>query len=715
MSRETDSSSSGPQGRGGAAYPSGTPPYGSRQYPSLHPSQDAPEEAPESADPSRSEEPRTETTLTTRIRINIPGSRPIPPVVMRTPVGDADSADAERTGSIPRPGSPAADGVPAAFDTASAAEARTDSASAEPAAEKPAREKSGSDWFAPRKPPTNTSVAGGTSGGGTAGGAEGIRDAAPTPPAPPRADLPYFSDGPQRAGDQGAPGPDDFGTGGPASGGPRPTPNLGVRTPGPTGPTTGPVTGTSSLTPNLGGPGGPGGPGRQDPMGSGPLGSGSGPMGSGPMGSGPGGPAGPQGPGAPGGPPRMSDDTAVLTPQFPAPAPSGPGGNVSGDTLTSGIPVVPPERRAPSLFPGKPGAGGPDGPSRGPDDPMGTGPAGPGGPAAASPAPAPRPEPAPAPAKKQGRSKLVLLGVGVVALLGVAYGAGLLMNHSDVPKGTTVLGVDIGGGTKEEGVTKLDAALGKRAVAPLQLSVDGRKTQLVPDKAGLALDSQETVRSAAGSDYNPVSVIGSLFGGKRVVDPVIPVDKEKLGVALTDLAGVSGSANDGTIKFEPGKAVAVPGKSGKTLDVNQSMTSVRDAYRAQVQTGRTKVVQLPVTTSEPTIDQAELDRAMKEFAKPAMSGLITIKAGPKQIQFGPAKSLPQILSMVPVKGRLIEHYDKKAIDTLCDGVFDGIMITKGDGKKHQLGADDVAHAMQTALLGKTPAERTVVIELDGNG
>ncbi|MFE2931575.1 hypothetical protein [Streptomyces sp. NPDC059278] len=710
MSRETDSSSSGPQGRGGAAYPSGTPPYGSRQYPSLHPSQDAPEEAPESADPSRSEEPRTETTLTTRIRINIPGSRPIPPVVMRTPVGDADSTDAERTSSIPRPGPPAADGAPAASDTASAAEARTDAASAEPAAEKPAREKSGSDWFAPRKPATNTSVAGGTSGGGaaggsavgggTAGGAEGIRGAAPTPPAPPRADLPYFSDGPQLAGDQGAPGPDDFGTGGPASGGPRPTPNLGVRTPGPAGPTTGPVTGTSSLTPNLGGPGGPGG---QGPMGSGPMGSGpmrSGPMGSGPMGSG--GAAGPQGPGAPGGPPRMSDDTAVLTPQFAAPAPSGPGGNVSGDTLTSGIPVVPPERRAPS---------------GGPDDPMGTGPAGPGGPAAASPAPAPRPEPAPAPApaKKQGRSKLVLLGVGVVALLGVAYGAGLLMNHSDVPKGTTVLGVDIGGGTKEEGVTKLDAALGKRAVAPLQLSVDGKKTQLVPDKAGLALDSQETVRSAAGSDYNPVSVIGSLFGGKRVVDPVIPVDKEKLGVALTDLAGVSGSANDGTIKFEPGKAVAVPGKSGKTLDVNQSMTSVRDAYRTQVQTGRTKVVQLPVTTSEPTIGQAELDRAMKEFAKPAMSGLVTIKAGPKQIQFGPARSLPQILSMVPVNGRLIEHYDKKAIDTLCDGVFDGIMITKGDGKKHQLGADDVAHAMQTALLGKTPAERTVVIKLDGNG
>ncbi|MER6101695.1 hypothetical protein ABT115_04935 [Streptomyces sp. NPDC001832] len=605
-------------------------------------------------------------------------------------MSDADTSDAERTASIPRPGSPAPGDTSAASDAAPGAEARAGAAPAEPAAEKPVREKSGSDWFAPRKAPTNTSVVGGSA----KGGADSRKGEAPTPP---RADLPYFSDGPQRTGDQDAPRPrsalDEFDHGGPAgpAAGPRPTPNLGVRTPGPSGPTTGPATGTSSLTPNVDGPGGAG-PG-------------------GPRGSG--GPAGSQGSGAPGGvPARMSDDTAVLTPQFAAPASTVPGGNVSGDTLTSGIPVVPSETRSP--FPSS-GGGRPDLTPRSPDDAMGTGPAGPGGPFAPSPTPAARPTPASEPAKKKGRSKLALLCAGVFGLLGVAYGAGLLMNHSEVPKGTTVLGVDIGGGTKEEGVAKMDAALGKRAEAPLQLSVDGKKAELAPDKAGLSLDSQETVRAAAGSDYNPVSVIGSLFGRERPVDPVIPVDEEKLGVALTDLAGVSGSANEGTIRFEPGKAVAVPGKSGKALDVDQSMISVRDAYRAQVQTGRTASVELPVTTREPTIDQAELDRAMKEFAEPAMSGLVTIKAGPKQIQFGPTKSLPQILTMVPVDGRLVEHYDKQAIDTLCDGVFDGIMITKGDGKKHQVSADDVAHAMQTALRGKTPAERTVTISLDGNG
>ncbi|MFI8433401.1 hypothetical protein ACIGJO_06590 [Streptomyces sp. NPDC079020] len=688
MSRETDSSSSGPQGRGGAAYPSGTPPYGSRQYPS----QDGPGETPDPADPPRPEEPRTETTLTTRIRINIPGSRPIPPVVMRTPMGEGDTSggrpESERTGSTARPGTlppgfaPAADGAGSGGpDT----EAR-DGAAAEPPAARPGREKSGSDWFAPRKTPTTTSVAGlaapsGGSGdtGAPATGAGSAAGAGTGAGAtPPHADLPYFSDGPQSGGSA----LDEFGDRAP--GGLGATPHPGVRTPGPSGPTTGPATGSSFLTPGLGEvhgigvPAGPGGPGAGGP--------------------------GPMVPGAPGGvPPRMSDDTAILTPQAPAPEP-GPGGHVFGDTLTSGIPVVPSEPR--SSFPSR--SAGADGTGPGP---MGSGP---GGVSAQAPGTAARPAPKAAPAKK-GRSKLVLLGAGAVVLLGVAYGAGLVMNHSEVPKGTTVLGVDIGGGTKEEAVGKLEAALGKRAQAPLQLSVDGKKETLVPEKAGLTLDSQATVRAAAGSDYNPVSVIGSLFGGVRPADPVIPVDEEKLGVALTDLAGVSGSATEGTVKFEPNKAVAVPGKAGKALDVNQSLISVRDAYRAQVQTGKAGVVELPVATHEPTITQAELDRAMKEFAKPAMSGLILIKAGPKEILFGPARSLPKILSMKAVDGRLVDHYDKQAIDTLCDGVFDGVMAVKGDGKKHQVSADDVAQAIKTALAGKTAAERTVTIDLTGQG
>ncbi|MFD7575050.1 hypothetical protein ACFV6U_31750 [Streptomyces sp. NPDC059810] len=751
--RETDSSSSGAQGRGGAAYPSGTPPYGSRQYPSLHPSQDAPEET--AGAPAPPEEPKTETTLTTRIRINIPGSRPIPPVVVRTTVNESPTA------------APAAAPEPAPTPEPEPEQA---AAPEPPQAEEAPKAKETSDWFAPRKaaPPSpapepalppapapapkpapaatgpddrGTGFAGSaTSGVPTVGNAPSSRPVTQGRPGgnplydggTPAGGTPLYTgtpaggtpmyDGTPAGGSpmyDGSPGAAHPGAGNPlydgtpAAGTPMYTGTPPAGTPmytgtpaggtpaypgpaAPTGPTTGPVTGTASL----------GGPGQGGQGGLAGLAGASGP-GQGAGSPFPGGAPG----GGPGGAPRMSDDTAILTPQASAPnapgrgGPGGPGGqrgpgrpddgaghgHVSGDTLTSGIPVVPPKAARPDLTP------------RIEEQ--------------TAPAPAPRPAPAPtraAPAKK-GRSKLVLAAVGVLGLAGVAYGAGLLLNHSDVPKGTTVLGVDIGGGTKEEAVNKLDAALGKRAGTPLQLGVGGKKVQLAPDKAGLALDSVETVRAAAGSDYNPVSVIGSLFGGERIAKPVFPVDEEKLAVTLADLAGTSASASEGTILFAPNKVTPVEGKAGKGLDVQRSMISVRDAFRAQVETGRSTLVELPVTDRQPSISKAEVDRAMKEFATPAMSDRITIRAGGREIQFGPARSLPQILSMKAAGGRLEPVYDTKAIERLLDGAFKGIMITRADGSKQEVSADDVASVMGEALLGRTKAERTRTIELNPKG
>ncbi|MFD0430350.1 hypothetical protein ACFQ60_31250 [Streptomyces zhihengii] len=74
--------------------------------------------------------------------------------------------------------------------------------------------------------------------------------------------------------------------------------------------------------------------------------------------------------------------------------------------------------------------------------------------------------------------------MGVFGLLGVAYGAGLLLNHSDVPKSTTVLGVDIGGGTRDEAVNKLDAAFGKRAAARSSSPWAARRPNSPPTRPG---------------------------------------------------------------------------------------------------------------------------------------------------------------------------------------------------------------------------------------
>ncbi|MFF4251584.1 hypothetical protein ACFY1L_10270 [Streptomyces sp. NPDC001663] len=732
MSRETDTPSSGPNGRGQAAYPSGTPPYGTPM------ASDAGTDAGRSA--AQPEDRKTETTLTTRIRINIPGSRPIPPVVVRTPVADTESPEETGETELPAPGATQA------------------MSTVEPPAEPtPSAEEKTSDWFAPRKSgPAKGGQGGGTTNGaglpggsgagaptggaGTPGGARPAGSGAGAPtgarpgtgrpggvvgsmsvPGGPRSggtngaglpgatggpvapghgggtgsfdvtealaagplgggsrpggearrdELPYFSEG-ERGAQNGQNGQNGQGGYGGASGfnGPNGRGGQGGAQ-GPAGPTGGPVTGDGPLAPPLGG--GPAGPGGPSGMG-GPHGAGLGPGGG------------------------LSDDTAILTPQKPAPEP-GTGGypapdNVSGHTVTSGIPVVPP------------GAGSPFGPGTHSDGPLPHTP-----PKLPEPVAQNVPSSSAPKKKKKGRNKLVLLGGGLFVIGVGAYGAGLLMNHSDVPKGTTVLGVDIGGGTRDDAVKKLDEAFGGNVNKPLKLSVGGKTVTLKPDQAGLQFDEQATVAAAAHSDYNPVSVIGSLFGNHRVVEPDMPVDTEKLTAALKDTAGGSGSMTEGTIQFKSGKAVAVYGKAGKGIDVARSTEAVIEAYRNQVEAGSTSPVTVATTNEQPTITNAEVDREMKAFAKPAMSGLVTVQTdAAHSIPFGPV-SLPKIIGFKAVNGKLVDTYDLKALKEAYGTTFDGVLITRGTGQKTAVTPQDVASALRRALLGKTTAERTGVID-----
>ncbi|MDF3147513.1 hypothetical protein PBV88_41545, partial [Streptomyces sp. T21Q-yed] len=364
--------------------------------------------------------------------------------------------------------------------------------------------------------------------------------------------------------------------------------------------------------------------------------------------------------------------------------------NVSGHTVTSGIPVVPSGAQSGPFGPGATDAPAPHTPPKLPEPGSSN--------ASASRAP-----------KKKGRSKLPLLVGGVIVLAGGVYGAGLLMNHSDVPKGTTVLGVDIGGGTRDDAVKKLNDAFDKRVGQPLKLSVDGKTVTLAPDKAGLQFDMQQTVSAAATSDYNPVSVIGSLFGNHRTVDPVMPIDEEKLHAALEDVSGGSGSVTEGTIKFESGKAVAVYGKAGRGIDVAQSTEAVEEAYRTQVETGTTDPVTVPTTTQQPTVSNAEVDRMMKEFAQPAMSAPVTLKAdGASPLLMSPEKSLWKFLRVKAVGGKLVEAPDLNALKELYGGAFDGVLITRGNGKKTAVTPQDVYVALAEALKSKT--NRVAVIE-----
>ncbi|RKT06724.1 hypothetical protein BX286_4769 [Streptomyces sp. 3211.6] len=602
--------------------------------------------------------PKTETTLTTRIRINIPGSRPIPPVVVRKPVKDGSAEPAPGSAeSVPAPAPrgqaqpPVRAALPERPTGQTPASAAAPQAPA-PAPQAPAEAPSGGGWFAPRK-------------------------AAAPPPAAPAPAAAYGSSAPRPGNGAGGPMGGGFDAG--PAGAPGHAPYEGAGT-------------GAGFAP----PAAPGLPQRPAPAPGTGAGAGFAPA-----------PA-VGGPGAGSAPGYPAYDGGPSTEAFPAfTEPSGPTGGPALGTVPVGADETPRWPGPEALDTPAPGAPrpGPAAPPPGPQPPR------------SMPAPAPagksgKAAPAGKPAKKKGRSKLVLLGGAVLGLAAVAYGAGLLMNHSDIPKGTKVLGVDISG-SRDDAVDKLQTAFGKRSATPLQVTVGGKTVELKPEKAGLTLDSQTTVRNATGSDYNPVTVIGSLFGVERTAAAVMPVDEEKLKDSLQELAGTAGTATEGTITFDTGKPVAVPGKAGTSLDVDGSMDKVTKAFRELVANGKAAPVELPTATKEPTITQAELNRAMKEFAEPAMSAPVTVKAGTKSLAFG-AKSLPKILSMAPVQGKLVEKYDLEALKATYGNAFEGVLITRGTGAKTPVTPQDVVGALGKGLLGKTPAERVVTIDTNAN-
>jgi hypothetical protein len=349
----------------------------------------------------------------------------------------------------------------------------------------------------------------------------------------------------------------------------------------------------------------------------------------------------------------------------------------SSETLVSGIPTVPSGARgsdeAPTAAPAKPAA----------------------------------PKPAAAKPVKKGRSKLMLLGVGAGLVVVVAYGAGLLMNHAQVPKGTTVLGVDIGNESRTSAVKTLDNALGNRTTAPLNLTFGSRKQVLKPSIAGLSIDTDATVKKVAHTDYNPFSVIGSLFGGERKADPVILVDEDKLKSALKSVAGANTSGTDGMVRFADGKAVAVPGKPSQTFNVDDAARQVADAYRARAETGVNESVPLNVTTVPPKVTQAELTSAVNGFGRTAMLGPVTVRVDTAhQIAFN--TKLPKFLSMRPDSaGHLHPYFDLKALKGLYGRTFDGVLIQRANGAKTAVTPQDVANALLPGLKATKEADRIV--------
>ncbi|MFE7135151.1 VanW family protein [Streptomyces sp. NPDC057638] len=317
------------------------------------------------------------------------------------------------------------------------------------------------------------------------------------------------------------------------------------------------------------------------------------------------------------------------------------------------------------------------------------------------------------------------IAAGALCLgFGALYAVGLLVADGEVPAGTQVRGVDIGGLSAADAERKLERELAHDWPRPVQVRVGDRTATVDPRAAGITLDAPETVDRAARSGSDPFTVIGRLFSsGDGDAEAVQRVDDAKLRTALTTVAKTQDrTVREGSITFRDGEAVAVPGRAGEALDLDPAAQALRSAVAA----GRTGPVELPVTDTTPKVGAEEVNRAMKEFAEPAMSAPVTLTAGTRSTTIGP-ETIGGHLTMKPdASGRLTPRLDAKglaadqdvteALDEITDEPVEGTLRLDGgqvvlaqDGKPGQkASADGLAKAV-LPVLTREGSQRTAVV------
>ncbi|MFF0487230.1 VanW family protein [Streptomyces sp. NPDC004435] len=275
--------------------------------------------------------------------------------------------------------------------------------------------------------------------------------------------------------------------------------------------------------------------------------------------------------------------------------------------------------------------------------------------------PRPRTDHAPTPAAgDRPRWRTAAIAAGVVAVaVGGLYVAGLVTTGDDISAGTRVAGVDIGGLSKAEAAERLRAQAPAAWTAPIAVKVGERTEDVSPASAGLTVDAEATAELAADPSRDPFTVIGRLFSsGDREIEPVLAHDDARTGAAVAALAKENDRAvTEGSVSFKDGEAVSTPPVIGQKLDTAKAAEALRAAYPAAP---GASAVTLPVAVTQPKLAAAELTRFLDGYAKPAVSGPVTLTVGDQRLRISP-ETLGDHLTVKNENGRLSGSLDSAAL------------------------------------------------------
>ena len=215
--------------------------------------------------------------------------------------------------------------------------------------------------------------------------------------------------------------------------------------------------------------------------------------------------------------------------------------------------------------------------------------------------------------------------VGAVVLLLGAYVGACFALSGQVPRGTTVAGVSIGGKSGADARKALEARAAELGETPLTVAAEGQQAQLVPVDSGLGIDTRATVDGLTGPHLTDPGHLWSHVVGGGTVEPVTTVDSDALATAISALGEQLVTAPppvDAAVTFVDGKAQVTDSSDGQGLD---------EAAAAQVLASQWWSADGPLTLTivpqKPQITTAQAEQAVRDQADPLLAGPVTVVVG----------------------------------------------------------------------------------------
>lgn len=304
-----------------------------------------------------------------------------------------------------------------------------------------------------------------------------------------------------------------------------------------------------------------------------------------------------------------------------------------------------------------------------------------------------------APPRRRRRWRWIVGTVVTFLVLGGLYLAAYLYAGTTVPKGTTVLGIDIGGQTQEEAEATLTTELPPVADAEIPLLVEEDSYPVVPSESGLNVDVTATVRAAGPGASDPIRLVEVIARGGGPVDPVVVVDRDALAAAIDEVADTADRTPvEGAVAFDAGEVVATLPVEGRQVQREESVDLVAESYL--VETGP---IPLPVDAQPTLVSEDEVTRAVAEFAEPAMSGPVPLVSEVGSSELG-TELLSGVLSMpADEDGVLVPRVDADALLEQSADQLDAVGVPAVNASVRIESGTPVVVAGQT---GRTPDTST---------